>query len=268
MGWKDGSRKLYDRVLKKAKSPSEGAFDKYLQRKSNSLGLGSPQEALLVAAAEVGVGRNKEFRKLNEIQRGRVAQIIQGLGTQAKRLNSSESIKNSRKAIRLAQEIDSNLDPHLSNLVYQKLPIEGYSTMFILENSIREFIARVLFSKYGRSWWSEVERRKPLAGIASKVNSRKLTDSENWFHSKRGAHEVYYTDYTHLLQIISAFNSDFNKYFRKSPEKNLIAKLGELSSSRNVIAHNNPITKDDLERLKVHSGDWFKYMQYLYKQKG
>lgn len=45
-----------------------------------------------------------------------------------------------------------------------------------------------------------------------------------------------------------------------------LGKLEELTPMRNIIAHNNPITAKDLERLKVHARDWFAYMQYLKSQ--
>ena len=139
--------------------------------------------------------------------------------------------------------------------------------MFILENSLRSFIERVLLAKYGRDWWLEVGKKKAISEIAKKVAGRKSNEAENWHHAKRGVHEIYYTDYSDLLQLMKSFDSEFSKYFKKGAEKNLPGKLAELTPTRNVVAHNNPITKNDLERLQIHAKDWIKYMQYLHEQK-
>ena len=119
-------------------------------------------------------------------------------------------------------------------------------------------------ARYGKNWWDELKKKKATTDIVSTVEKRKANEAENWHHAKRGVHEIYYTDYTDLLKVVNSFNADFLKYFRKGKEKNLLEKLAELTPSRNVIAHNNPISGDDLDRLKIHAKDWFKYMQHIH----
>jgi hypothetical protein len=105
-----------------------------------------------------------------------------------------------------------------------------------------------------------------MAGLAKKAIDRKDNETDNWHHGARGAHEIFYVDYSDLLLIIRSFDSEFAPYFKKTVEHNLPGKLAELVPTRNVVAHNNPITKPDLDRLKIHSIDWIKYMQHLHKK--
>jgi hypothetical protein len=261
------SSKLYKRVYQKLKSPSESAFDKRLQRKSNQLGLASSSAALVVLAAEKKMGYQKEFQSLTETQQNRVASIIQTLGNKAQTEDETNLKSFGKRRINFSNDLSTEfMDPYLKDGDYQQIPSGAYSLMYILENSIRAFIIRVLEEAHGQKWWKRVKEKKSLTKIVESVESRKTTEFENWYHSKRGAHEIFYTDYDNLLKIIKVFDKEFSKFFKKGVEKNLIGKLEELTPSRNVIAHNNPITKKDLERLKVNARDWFGYMQHLYKE--
>lgn len=219
--------------------------------------------ALIIYAKKFEISTSSAFRRLdpyqqsqlNTIQSQKIKKLIPG------------NLASKKRIIKVQPLIESDFsDPLLSTTIYKSLPTEGYSIMFVLENSIRNFIFIVLKAIYGDSWWDEITKKKALTNISTQVAFRKTNESENWHHAKRGVHEIYYTDYSDLLAIIGSFNGDFLKYFRKGKEKNLLNKLNELIPSRNVIAHNNPISSDDLDRLKIHAKDWFKYMQYLNQQ--
>ncbi len=223
----------------------------------------SPEVALIITADKYKIGTATFMRGLNPNQQ---AQLSLELNSQSKDKIIGES-KTSRKVIHPVQIPKNDFsDPFLGGSVYKNIPSEGYSIMFVLENSIRTFITKILLGVYGGNWWLEVRNKKSLKETVRKVDSRKASDSDNWYHSKRGAHEIYYTDYLELVSIIRVFDKEFCKLFKKGAQKNLIGKLEELGPTRNVIAHNNPITPKDLERLKVHARDWFSYMQYLYTQ--
>lgn len=226
----------------------------------------SSEIALILYAKQLGIGASSAVRALDPHKQTQLNLILNSNETAVlDRRGSKRSIKRTVKA---APDVQQNYsDPYLTANVYKNIPSEGYSIMYVLENSIRQFISRVLFDVYANNWWNEVGKKKSLTDVVAQVTSRKTNESENWHHGKRGVHEIYYTDFPHLLQIIKVFNSDFLKYFRKGKEKNLLDKLSELVPSRNVIAHNNPISADDLDRVKIHAKDWFKYMQHIH-QKG
>lgn len=219
-----------------------------------------PEVALILTAKKNGIGSAAVFKKLNPQQQIQLmTEFNSSIGSRG---IGSKGIE--KKIIRPVSNIKTEFaDPYLPDSLYLNIPSEGYSIMFALENSIRFFITRVFFRTFAVNWWEHVQSRKSLKDMVTKVLERKTKDSENWYHSKRGVHEIYYTDYVELLQIIRVFDSIFSKLFKKGAAKNLVGKLEELGPTRNIIAHNNPITLKDLERLKVHARDWFSYMQYL-----
>ena len=216
--------------------------------------------ALILVASKHDIGTSAAVRRLDPHKQ---TQLNQELDKEKGKHQSLKS-QGARKTIGHQKEVWGEFsDPYIKDSLYKGIPSEGYAIMFILENSIRLFIERILSDAHSTNWWDQVKGQKSLSKVVEKVNDRKTKDSANWYHSKRGAHEIYYTDYSELLQIMRCLTSDFQIYFKKGSEKNLLDKLSELSPSRNVIAHNNPITKDDLARLKVHAKDWLKYMQHL-----
>lgn len=220
----------------------------------------SSEVALIFYANKLGIGTSAAFKALDPYKQTQLNNLFNNSGGVKSNINGGKN----RRLIKDSPQVEHDFfDPYLKQSIYKSIPSEGYSIMFVLENSMRNFIEHILQNVYGNSWWDEVANKKALSDIVAQVTNRKLNESENWHHAKRGVHEIYYTDYSHLLKIIKTFNSDFLTYFRKGKEKNLLEKLEELTPSRNVIAHNNPISSDDLDRLKIHAKDWFKYMQYI-----
>jgi hypothetical protein len=220
----------------------------------------SPEVALISEATKYGVGTASILKKLDQNQHLQL-NIVQ-------KQNTDSIIKPSnglnRKTIKQGSRLTNDFDdPYLQKSLYSNIPSEAYSIMFTLENSIRAFIARNLLKAYGEKWWDKLVEKNSTNKITKTVATRKTVDSGNWYHSKRGSHEIYYTDFSHLLKIINEFSENFSELLMKSPQKNLIGKLDELSPTRNIIAHNNPITSKDLDRLKVHARDWFSYMRHL-----
>ncbi len=253
------NKKIINKIAKKA-GKSDLAVVKSVSALASRRNI-APEMALIITANKYKIGSSLVLKKLNPYQQTQLNTEIR------KKSVSGDSSRSRKKNIKPVVDIKSEFgDPYLPNSLYSNIPSEGYSIMFTLENSIRMFISRIFFDASGKNWWDQLQSKKSLKGIVTKVSERKAKESENWYHSKRGVHEIYYTDYENLLQIIRVFDSIFSKFFKKGAAKNLISKLGELGPTRNVIAHNNPITGKDLERLKVHARDWFAYMQYLYSQ--
>lgn len=222
----------------------------------------SPEVALIITANKYGIGSSSVFKKLSSQQQ---IQLDTELNNKIGKTSASGGSNFRKKIIKSAPDIRIEFaDPYLHDSLYSNIPSEGYSIMFVLENSVRVFITRILSDTFGENWWNDqIKIKKSLKGMVVKVAERKTKDSKNWYHSKRSAHEIYYTDYAELLHIIHVFNLNFARFFQKGAAKNLVGKLEELTPTRNVIAHNNPITSKDLERLRVHTRDWFAYMKYL-----
>lgn len=209
---------------------------------------------------EVGTGDAQ--RRLDPVKTGILDRVLNGSSSAAAVSNGVRQ----RKSIKTpSTDWSEYIDPNLAESLYSNVPNEAYGILFVLENSIRNFISRILFAKFGNDWWIHIQKIKSLSEMIGKIDARKSTESDNWYHAKRGAHEIYYADYAELLKIVRACDSVFSVYFKKGAAKNLIGKLEELTPTRNVVAHNNPITKTDFDRLKIHAHDWFAYMQNLFQ---
>jgi hypothetical protein len=125
-----------------------------------------------------------------------------------------------------------------------------YPVYYVLENSLRVVIMRVLENKYGKDWWYS---RAPNPA-KQRVDERKRDEENKPWHGKRGQHEIFYTDFGHLRSIIERNWEDFKEFF---PTRAWITqKLEELETPRNIVAHHTPVSDTDLRRIEVYFKDW------------
>jgi len=135
--------------------------------------------------------------------------------------------------------------------------VKIYQLFYLFENSIREFIKKVLNKNYGNNWWDNKVSKK----IKDKVKDRKNKELKIPWHGKRGAHPIYYTDIEHLKRIINKNWPDFGPLLNKQDWINSL--IDTIEHSRNVIAHNNPLHSDDIDRIKVNYKDWIKFLNSI-----
>jgi hypothetical protein len=131
-----------------------------------------------------------------------------------------------------------------------------YPYIYVFENSIRYFITETLERKYGKDWWPLRVNSK----IRDKAEDRQSKEGRNRWHGKRGAHPIFYIDIDQLLKIITSNFSDFQDAMPgvDRPIEWLTNRIEEIELSRNIVAHNNPLSDDDIERLKMYFKDWSK----------
>ena len=158
--------------------------------------------------------------------------------------------------VNIAPNISAS-DPLLSRTVLEEAKMMAekvYPLAYVLENSMRAFISRVLSGLHGKEWWdSEVS-----SSIKSKVADRMKEENRTHWHAKRGAHPIYYSDTNDLRKIVEANWTDFKGFL---PDKEFFTqRLKEINVSRRVIGHNNPLASDDLKRLEVYFSDWQKHV--------
>ena len=143
-----------------------------------------------------------------------------------------------------------NFSPNVRSNAVKALPV--YIAFFCFENSVRELVKDRLTENYGSDWWSHCATR----GIKDRVESRKEKEGKNRWHSQRGQHEIYYTDFGDLKSLIYNFYSDFEDLF---PDRNwIVTRLEEMENSRNIIAHNNNLERREQDRIKLYLEDWIK----------
>lgn len=127
-----------------------------------------------------------------------------------------------------------------------------YPIVYVFENSVRNLISHVMSTKHGDKWWDQ----KVSSTIKKKVRERIEKEDKNRWHGKRGAHPIFYSDIDDLNSIITTNWQDFKDVFPS--HQWVTARIDEIEMSRNVVAHNNPLEKRDIQRLELYLGDWIK----------
>ena len=95
---------------------------------------------------------------------------------------------------------------------------------------------------------------KVSRSIQEKVEGRQNKEGKDRWHMKRGATHIYYTDFGDLKAIIQLNWPDFEDLF---PDVNwVIMRFTELEASRNIVAHNNVLEKNEIDRIKMYLVDW------------
>ena len=127
---------------------------------------------------------------------------------------------------------------------------EVYPAIYVFENTVRHVVMTVLEKKYGKNWWNEPNVVSKT--IKRNVEGRKHKEGKNRWHSKRGSHEIFYTNFGNLSAIISTNHNEFKEVFG---ELQIEAEMKQLELSRNIIAHNNPLPLREVKRIKMYSED-------------
>lgn len=128
-----------------------------------------------------------------------------------------------------------------------------YPLLYVLENSMREFIRRVIEARHGTDWWHQKAPRK----IREKIKDRMSDDSRNPWHQRRGGHPIDYLDLNQLPALVRATQADFVPDFLSSLEW-FNQFVEEVYRSRCVVCHMNPLHKDNIQAVKVRFRQWQK----------
>ncbi|MDK2979770.1 MAG: hypothetical protein PWQ55_117 [Chloroflexota bacterium] len=242
--------------LKKAASIKSGITTRAIAYRSEKIkekyGPLPNEVAYGIVAQLVGVDVSKiipDLVILEEIrnQLDRIAEDETGLPKQ-----KPKTIVKTR-VVKIADDIKLS-DPILDDQVIKdaKEMTVYYAKLYVFENSVREFINIVLSKSFGPNWWNPANVNKDLR---DKVQERIKKEAQNPWHGGRGAHPIYYTDLLDLEYLFRRhWDGIFENYF---PRFEWVSeKLKQLSFSRNVVDHHNPLTKTDRERLSFFLRDW------------
>lgn len=170
--------------------------------------------------------------------------------------SSKKNKQKSSKKIIIELKLDSKLIKKFDVLLSttqvedtQKMAML-YPKYYIFENSIRMLIKSFLSKKHGKNWW----RKSIPKSVRENVKNRKEKESKKPWHGKRGQHEIFYSDFCDLKNMIIANWNEFKHIF---PDQAWITqKLKELEHPRNVLAHHNPVSATDQKRIELYLHDW------------
>ena len=161
-----------------------------------------------------------------------------------------------RKPVRIGAQVDSS-DPLLPESVVAAAGrmAEVYARLYVLENSIRNVILRVLHAEHGKDWWTKCAP----APVQADVTRRKGAEAKTPWHGKRGAHDIHYSDFGDLRKTIEKNWDSFAELFPNRPW--ITQRLSELEPPRNVVAHCNPLSESDRNRIDLYYDDWMKLLK-------
>ena len=126
-----------------------------------------------------------------------------------------------------------------------------YILYYSLENSIRRLISGRLQERYGLDWWEE----KVPQGVKVSVEKKQTREKDTQM-SVRSEDPFCYTNFGELIDILNMNWSDFSDTIRS--KKAMEQVLTQFNLIRNVIAHSNDLSDDEITRLKLLVKDWFR----------
>lgn len=128
--------------------------------------------------------------------------------------------------------------------------LPAYLAFFCFENSARELVTERLAERKGGEWWEESASTK----LRDKVTKRQEGEGRDRWHMRRGASEIYYTDFSDLASLIRNNWEHFEDLF---PDINwVVSRFDELEKSRNIVAHNNALEVHEITRITLYLRDW------------
>ena len=140
------------------------------------------------------------------------------------------------------------LPKYLSNF---KDNLNGYTIVYNLENFLRVLILIVLRGKTSKQMMKQ--------DTFEYLQKQKKQEEINKWCDERYGGDLFYLTFAQLMEIIEYNDSSF-----KSSGINIAKINGEIEkigTIRNKLAHNNLITSDDLNTLKVYSKNVYKYFE-------
>jgi len=218
------------------------------------------EDGIYLFAAQSGINLNKflpseKVRQIRELL-FQIKQPVQGLQLGTDKIKKKPVIKN--VTVNICKNVSLN-NSLLSDKVLKEakdMAEKVYPLLYVFENSAREMIVRVMRHAYGNNWWDI--NTKVSTDIRNKVKDRMANEDKNPWHGRRGAHPIYYTDLEHLGQIVK---NNWPLFRQILPTQEwFLQRVKEISQSRNPVAHMNPLTKEDIERIKVYTRDWEKFI--------
>lgn len=165
-----------------------------------------------------------------------------------------EELRREQRVILIGKEFKVT-DPILpqKKILEAKEMAAIYPFLYILENSIREVIDRIMISRYGESWWDSEAPKK----LRDSVNKRMADEEKNSWHQRRGDRPIDYLDLNQLPALVGEIEREVVpgiipslEWFRQF--------IGEIYKSRCVVCHMNPLDKNNIQAVNVRFRHWQK----------
>jgi hypothetical protein len=247
------------KLLEKKLNVKQAQLYHIAQGIANSLSI-STGDAMLVLAAKNQInlhkhGGNLPAGKLDQI-RGLLPYLPAAQATAAPAVSSGRNGRRGaarpKRVFKVKLEKPEN-DPILDRVTLTEMEAMAlvYRTLYQLENSIRQFIARVLKAQNGKDWWDKKAPQTPKEQVAKRMKD----DQINAWHQKRSANPIDYLDLNQLPALVRAAQSDFVDAFFPSTEW-FQQFIDEVYRSRCVVCHMNPLTQNNVDGVGLRFNQW------------
>lgn len=242
-------KKLKAALIKKTRV-SRQAIEARVKRIQEKYGPFSPEVAYGIVAQKAGLEVSKSISDQNTLAiiRQEMDRIVQ---------LESDDPKPRPKTIVKSVPVNIGKELKLSDPILKKQVLTDakemtttYAELYVFENSVRELINKVLSKKIGVDWWDTSVSKSIKDGAQGRIDK----EERNAWHGRRGAHPIYYSDISDLQSIIQRHWEHFRDIF---PDQSwVMVRISEISLSRNIVHHHNPLRKRDRQRLSIYLKDW------------
>ena len=127
------------------------------------------------------------------IMRGELAKVS---------LSSTEALSRHHSSDFIVQDYIKSLSLDLLYDEYvnaAKLMATVYTAIAAFENTVREFVVKILIENKGENWWEDCVSER----IRNKAESRKAEEDKIRWHTQRGDSLINYTEFGDLASIMN-----------------------------------------------------------------
>jgi hypothetical protein len=224
---------------------------------ANSLSI-KTSDAILVLAAKNNINLHKHgiaSAKLDEIRKllphvSATAPLV--AVPVAASTNDKRGKAKSKKGFKVKVQ-DAEDDPILSKATHAEMEamVPVYKALYTLENSIRQFLTRVLVAKHGEKWWDKLA----TSGLKKTHANNTKAEEVNAWHQRRSKNPIDYVDLDQLPDLVRTAQKDFVPMFFKS-EAWFQHFVEEVYQSRCVVAHMNPLNQNNVDNVGIKFNQW------------
>lgn len=251
-----GYRELRRALLDKLGTSRQALSQRVKARKAQGLSM-STQEATCLIAYDVGIpiDRYLDSESLAAIRHLQSQANSGGVRAPEKRQRKNNSTSGVRD-IRFPGEFKAT-DPILPTKTLNEAVAMAklYPLFYVLENSMRELIRRIMKDAHGDDWWDTQLTNAKLRKVHERAADRmKDETTKKAWHQRRGDHPLDYVQIEDLEQIIVSKFSTFADIIED--REWFVHFMKELKPSRNVVCHMNPLDSVNTNDIKVKVRRW------------
>jgi len=131
----------------------------------------------------------------------------------------------------------------------RQLARDVYPKLFLIENSARELISRIMTAARGVGWWSTIE-----PDLQEKSKRYAASELRQAWHPTRGKEPIQFVDLPDLVRIVEDNWDHFKDIF---PKKTWFGHfIDDLNVSRRVVAHMSPLKAQGIKYVDASFEKW------------